>query len=144
MTKQRGFGPCFESRCIFLILHTPEWSGLYLIQTLQTFSACQGKCRQDHITLEVLINNPEATDNLLIFRGHEVYSIAYVACNSDCFKKKSTQRRQRNRMRTFNSLIISCCIHSVIILIFMLPEAIGETFKTFIYNFSVVVWNMSF
>lgn len=41
---------------------------------------------------------------------------------------------KETKQKTFNSLIISCCIHSVIIPIFMLPEAMGETSKTFSYK----------
>lgn len=45
-----------------------------------------------------------------------------------------SSKNKKTKQRTFNSLIISCCIHSVIIPIFMLPEAMGETSKTFSYR----------
>lgn len=44
------------------------------------------------------------------------------------------EKDKEGRQITFISLIISCCIHSVIIPIFMLPEAMGETSKTFSYK----------
>ena len=44
------------------------------------------------------------------------------------------EKVKEGRQITFISLIISCCIHSVIIPIFMLPEAMGETSKTFSYK----------
>lgn len=50
---------------------------------------------------------------------------------------------KKTTKKTLNSLIISCCIHSVIIPIFMLPEAMGETSKTFSYKIYFVVCNSS-
>lgn len=84
----------------------------------------------------VLINLQQSAHTLSYrFNTHIFHYELFDGKFVECYQKRLSlsyctfRKNKETKWRTFNSLIRSCCIHSVIIQIFMLPEAMGETSK---------------